>query len=392
MCDTMVRITNGQVLFAKNSDRDPNESQILEWHPAAEHPQGSRVTATWITIPQVARTRAVVISRPWWIWGAEMGTNDAGVTIGNEAVFTKASLRGEPGLIGMDLLRLALERAGDAESAVEVIVSLLEKYGQAGAHSHENPRFAYHNSFLIADPRGAVVLETAGRTWAAEEVRGPARSISNGLTIPGFAEKYSDRLRSRVSQCAVRQPLTQQRTTQAKGVADLFDVLRDNGTGGGPAWSLMNGSMMGPNMHAGGLLTSSLTASSWVGDLSTGQHWATGTADPALSLFLPVRVNRPAHLGPAPNNVYDAESWWWSHERFRRKAARDWEHSLTRVSAERDEIEAVWLADPPRTEVAAAEARAAYSRWEREVTTSDTRPALVRHLWRRWDRAAELTT
>src|SRR5699024_66524 len=144
----------------------------------------------------------------------------------------------------------------------------------------------------------------------------------------------------------------------------------------GPAWSLMNGSMMGPNMHAGGLLTSSLTASSWVGDLSTGQHWATGTADPALSLFLSVRADRPAHLRPAPNNVYDAESWWWSHERFRRKAARDWEHSLTRVSAERDEIEAAWLADPPRTEVAAAEARAAYSRWEREVTTSDTRPAL----------------
>src|SRR6476646_5069247 len=193
MCDTMAIVGAGGVLFAKNSDRDPNEAQLLDWQPRRSYPAGARLRCTWIEIPQAEETFAVLLSRPYWMWGAEMGANEHGVTIGNEAVFTRERLSAT-GLTGMDLLRLALERAATAEAAVDVIVTLLREHGQGGACSLERKGFSYHNSFIVADPHRAFVLETAGRHHAVEEIRG-ARSISNGLTIPGFAERQSDRIK-----------------------------------------------------------------------------------------------------------------------------------------------------------------------------------------------------
>lgn len=399
MCDTLVLRGDDGFLLAKNSDRDVNEAQLWTWTAAAEHdlarPGGAETALTWVDVPQVAHTHATVVARPWWMWGAEMGANEHGVAIGNEAVFTTEKPRRDPGVLGMDLLRLALERATTAHEAVAVIVDLLEEHGQGGPCSHEHPRFTYDNSFLVADREHAVVLETAGRHWATEDVTGRARSISNGLTIPGFAEKFSDRLRTRVSGCAVRRGVTQRRGEQATGVADLVDVLRDNGTGGGgPRWSPVTGSMTGPNMHGGGLVASSQTVGSWVSDLATGTHWATGTAEPALSLFVPLRVHEPLAPGDHDTDVdnrADGRSHWWRHERLHRLALRDQAAAVARVSAERDAVQERWLADPPPTATALAEAGERYDAWADALAAdppAETRPWWLRRRWAAYDRAA----
>ena len=186
MCDTFVALSSatadGSVLFGKNSDREPNEAQVPEYHPARSHSDRETVQCTYLEIPQVKETRGLLLSRPFWMWGAEMGVNENGVVIGNEAVWTKMPLAKKGGLTGMDLLRLALERAASAEEALEIIVQLLSDHGQGGVCGYEDKRMVYHNSFLVADPHEAWVLETAGPLWAALKVK-EFYAISNGLTI-----------------------------------------------------------------------------------------------------------------------------------------------------------------------------------------------------------------
>ncbi|MGC9349870.1 MAG: acyl-CoA--6-aminopenicillanic acid acyltransferase, partial [Anaerolineae bacterium] len=93
MCDTLVATgdvtADGVTVFGKNSDREPNEAHHVVRVPAADHAPGTRVECTYIDVPQVGHTHAVLLAKPFWIWGAEMGVNDQGVVIGNEAVFTK---------------------------------------------------------------------------------------------------------------------------------------------------------------------------------------------------------------------------------------------------------------------------------------------------------------
>jgi secernin len=386
-CDTMVVVRPGQVLFAKNSDRDPNESQFLDWQPRRTHPAGARLRCTWIEIAQVRETHAVLLSRPFWMWGAEIGANDHGVVIGNEAVFTRQRYA-RTGLTGMDLLRLALERASSAGDAVAVITELLEQYGQGGGCGHERRGFTYHNSFLVADATGGYVLETAGKLWAIEKVDGGARSISNGLTIEPFASEQGDRLKTAVSACRVRQAVTQRRAAAATGVADLMAALADHGGDRTePHYSIINGAMAAPCMHAGGVAAGSQTTGSWVAELRPGgaAHWVTATAAPCTSLFKPVAVDSPLDLGPAPSDRYDPATVWWRHEMLHRRVLAQPDLLYPVLRAERAAVQARWLAAPPSPGDAFAAADELLAGWTAaaaEVTSADTRPAVVRRYWR----------
>lgn len=394
MCDTIAIVSNDGVLFAKNSDRDANEAQLLDWRPRAEHTPGATLRCTWIEIPQVARTNAVLLSRPYWMWGAEIGANEHGVTIGNEAVFTRQPYAAS-GLTGMDLLRLALERASTADEAVQVIVTLLERHGQGGGCGHENRGFKYHNSYIVADRKTAIVLETAGRHTATERIAG-ARSISNVLTIGGFAREHSDRIKTRVAAGRARLARTTEVGRLAKSPADLMALLRDHGEGRRwPVYARANGAMRAPCAHAGGLVAASQTTASWVADLRSGEarHLVTGTAAPCLSVYKPVRVDEPLDLGPAPTDRYDPKTLWWRNERLHRFLIADPTPLAEQYAAERDAIEARLEADGAGPAESFARAEVLLSTWLeriRALQSRDRRPPIARAYWRKRDARAGL--
>lgn len=189
-CDTFVSVGGegaGHTIFGKNSDRPATEAHEVVRFARAAHPPGTMLQCQYIQIPQAPKTHAVILSRPAWLWGAEMGANEHGVCVGNEAVNTRLASACDDGiarLLGMDLVRLALERSTSAREALSVMTALLEEHGQGGS-CEEDGHWCYENGFLICDATEAFILETAGaHWWASERVgTGQRRNISNGLSI-----------------------------------------------------------------------------------------------------------------------------------------------------------------------------------------------------------------
>jgi dipeptidase len=168
------------MVFAKNSDRPPGEVQIA-WPFGRRASAGCTLRTQYLSIGDTG-AHATLLSCPTWLWGAEHGVNEHGVAIGNERVSTTHdAAAATPALIGMDIVRLGLERARSAPEAVDVIAGLLETYGQGGIAdaAHQG---AYDSSFLIADPSQAFVLETAGADYAVAPFPAGA-AISNRISL-----------------------------------------------------------------------------------------------------------------------------------------------------------------------------------------------------------------
>lgn len=446
MCDTIVALpsatADGSTILAKNSDREPNEAQALSFFPRRHYLPGTDVRCTYITIPQARETHAVLLSRPFWMWGAEMGANEHGVVIGNEAVFAKVKVP-RNGLTGMDLLRLGLERSTTADAALEVITSLLETYGQGGSGGYQH-KFYYHNSFIIADRHRAWVLETVDRHWAARRVRDVA-TISNGLTIGNefdiashdlvsyavrrgwckgrddfhFARCYSDRLYTHFSLCRVRQPYTEAGLQSRAGTLepeDFMALLRSHGSGAGSAsYNSTRGSNGDICMHYGeGLIRNSQTTGSLVAHLrpdGTATFWLTGTSAPCLSVFKPFYLDGSwpdwpedvaLALGPEPSGVYDPDCLWWQGEALHRAVLADYPTRAAVFAADRNMLERRLIAEEAESgrapgnlasfmAWALAESRAALRAWHARVAATPVRhpaPWWYRKRWQALTRAA----
>ncbi|MEA4869182.1 MAG: hypothetical protein VB062_00935 [Christensenella sp.] len=348
MCDTLGLLLGSSALFGKNSDRSPNEAQICEYYPARIHDE-EEVACTYRLIPEVRETLGVLLSRPTWMWGAEIGVNEAGVAIGNEAVFTKGNY-GAPSLTGMDLLRLALERGESAERAVSVIVELLERYGQGGNCGYDHT-FYYDNSFLVLDKGKLFVLETCGKNWVVKSY--PRASISNRLSIGAdgdrygggvcdFAKAHSDPLFTHFSGSKQRKEQSGCALPSIRSEADMAKALRTHDDG--VANPFAEGSVSSCCMHYGGMVGDHTTASMIVRlNDGTPTVFLTGTSTPCVSLLKPYLFGNPARLPIAQLGGEDALHYWRAAERYRRAL-------IGRVVpgefyAERDALEQRWMAD-----------------------------------------------
>jgi hypothetical protein len=326
MCDTLYAgapmAADGRAWLAKNSDRDPREPQALCLVP--QRPEAEAILVGKRVFPGPDRGYAFALSKPSWISGGEMGLNEKGVAIGNEAVFSRWKPdRG--GALGMDILRAALSFASTAKEALDYIAAYVEHFSQGGNGAYKGHLY-YDNSYIIADYEEAYILETAGKRWAWRKIEDFA-TISNAYGIetdykrldaqtrmeiapvnpraacsdeaePGrVGERGSwkawveKRFYLRFTKGETRRACTAAALESARGRMDLGAVLaalRSHGE----CDPRRRGSMASPCMHSGGFpVSNASTASAAVEyDRAKGRAvlWFSASSYPCVSLYKPL--------------------------------------------------------------------------------------------------------
>lgn len=371
-CDTMVALppatAGGQVIFGKNSDRPAVEAQPLVQRERTSH-AGGDAGVQFVRVPQVEVTYRHIGSRPYWCAGYEHGFNEHQVVIGNEALPTRLAESSEPKLIGMELLRLGLERSKTAAEAVDVITGLVSEFGQ-GKFANDAGVRTYDNSFIIADPHEAYIVEAVGHDWAVKKVE-RAASISNICKLGADADRVSPGAKKRAAEAGLFEMgfgegfafadafadraasdsgiARQCRSEALLGVHDgrveaktLMRVLADHSDGQNPDEPFVgdvrgNVSVCLHSDEARGWGTS---AASLVADLcSDGSrlpvYWC-GLYSPCMTLYLPTFIEGeiPQELSIGGKEPSD-DSPWWTFQRLVQSGLKEGKER-------RDEIRAAW--------------------------------------------------
>jgi secernin len=365
MCDTFVALPSATqsktMLFAKSADCEVNEANAVVRIPRRRHVRGEAVRLSHLVIPQAEQTHEILLTKAFWTYGCEVGVNEFGLSIGEEAVFTTRMQETRDGIIGPDLMRIGLERAKNCREAIQIMTSLLEKYGQGGsAELKGNSHF--DSSFLMSDPDEAYILETAGREWALKKVEAVA-SISNMLGIgtdwvdcssahsqTGFdwAKTYALTEVPPTLGSPQRQAITTNHLKAAQGnitVKSIFEIMRHHGDGYHPATAEAHRNIC---VHAG-----PQENRWWQADgvmvTDVGSHgvmaWLTATSGTCVSIFKPVFLGMDLpDLGPTPTERFDLSSLWWKHELLHRRAMADFGHLVPEIRADFDRLEDEFLA------------------------------------------------
>lgn len=366
MCDTFMALPSAtldkNVLFAKSADCEVNEANAIVRIPRRKHVKGETLRVTHLVIPQAEETYEVFLTKAFWTYGCEIGINEYGLAMGEEAVFTTEMTEEKDGIIGPDLMRLGLERAKNCQEAIDLMTALLEEYGQGGsAELKGNSHF--DSSFLMSDTSEAYILETAGRKWAVKKIE-DFDSISNMLGIATNWTTCSTASGTKKIDWAKtfalpevpptlgspdRQCYTYDHLKEVKGqitAQTMFKIMRHHNNGYHPATADAHRNIC---IHAGPQDNRWWQADGvMVTDVS--EHgaliWVTGTSGNCISIFKPVfmGINLP-EIGPAPTEHFDPSCLWWKHELLHRRAMADFDNLVPEIRRDFDALENEFVAE-----------------------------------------------
>lgn len=377
-CDSMIATAKasatGNIIYAKNSDRPLNEAQPLVYFPPADHAEGEMVKTSFIEVPQVAHTYGVLGSKLDTFFGCEHGINEWGLAIGNEQTSGKEIPETRWGLIGMDILRLALERCKTAHEAIDCIVDLLETYGTGGDPTVRIPYF--NTNLIITDPEESFVFESHQRDWAVKKIDRTA-VIGNCYSLQDYDMISEKAVENAVNNgwWAKEKPFNPARAwtpndhkwdedegfvrfgriTELMNKYDKYTVeimmnnLRDHYDDVPALQTLFSPAV--PKIgticcHPGGV-DGCITSASMVAEIRKNAPkelrftaW-TSMAPPCCSIFRPVynTGNLPAANLSGAGKMYDAKEQWWTFIELERYLALCYEEQAPIVKAEFAKLE-----------------------------------------------------